>query len=316
MIRIPHDPLGRISSLLRSGPALVVGRSPEPPFFWKKREVWRHQPPGGTRGCRPALPSRAAILALALLAATPAHAHFLELLPDADVLPEGGTVSVALVFTHPMERGPVMDLARPKRVGAVSGGQTTDLTPRLREETVGGHRAWRVEQTVSRPGAVVLFVEPPPYWEPAERRWITHYAKVIVDGYASGEGWEKPVGLPVEIEPLSRPTGLWTGSLFRGLVRVHGKPAAFVPVEIEWANDGSVTPPNDAFATQVTRTDQNGVFAATLPRAGWWGFAALAEGPAGKGPDGKPAKSELGGLIWVKATDLPPARESQHGAHP
>lgn len=256
---------------------------------------------------RPAVPVLA-LLAAALCAAAPAQAHFLEILPSADVLPEGGALSVALLFTHPMERGPVMDLARPKRVGLAAGGKITDLTASLREDKVDGHQGWRFDTSLSRPGAVTLFVEPQPYWEPAERRWITHYAKVVVDGYASGEGWEQPVGLPVEIEPLSRPTGLWTGSLFRGVVRVKGKPAPFVPVEIEWANDGSVTAPNEAFVTQVTRTDQNGVFAATLPRAGWWGFAALTEGPATKGPDGKPAKSELGGLIWVRATDLPPAK--------
>jgi len=260
--------------------------------------------------------SLSAALLFGLLATAPAQAHFLEILPNADVLPEGGPVSLSLVFTHPMERGPVMDLARPKRVGAFAAGRTTDLTPTLREDRVDGHTIWRVDHTLARPGAVSLFVEPQPYWEPGERRWITHYAKVVVDGYASGEGWEKPVGLPVEIEPLSRPTGLWTGSLFRGLVRSQGKPAAFVPVEIEWVNDGSVTPPNEAFVTQVTRTDQNGVFAATLPRAGWWGFAALIDGPAAKGPDGKPAGTELGGLLWVRATDFPPARESQHGTHP
>jgi cobalt/nickel transport protein len=44
-----------------------------------------------------------------------------------------------------------------------------------------------------------------------------------------------------------------------------------------------------------------------MPRAGWWGFAALIDGPAAKAPDGKPAKTELGGLIWVKATDMAPA---------
>lgn len=248
-----------------------------------------------------------AAFAAMLLSVLPASAHFQEILPSADVLPDGGTVSVDLVFTHPMERGPAMAMARPKRVGVLAEGKVTDLTKALREKPVDGKAAFTFEHALATPGAVTFFVEPAPYWEPAEKKWITHYAKVIVDAFASGEGWTAQVGLPVEIEPLARPTGLWTGNLFRGIVRAKGKPVPFAEVEVEWANDGSVKAPNEAFITQVIRADQNGVFAYAVPRAGWWGFAALIDGPAAKAPDGKPAKTELGGLIWVKATDMVPA---------
>lgn len=244
-----------------------------------------------------------AILALALAAST-AFAHFQEIIPSADVLPDGGKVEVELVFTHPMERGPAMEMAKPKRVGISAAGKVTDLLGTLTPKKVDGKQAWTFEHELKSPGAVIYFVEPQPYWEPAEKKWITHYAKVIVDGYASGQGWTAQVGLPVEIEPLSRPTGLWTGNLFRGVVRANGKPVPFAEVEIEWKNDGSVKPANEAFVTQVVRADQNGVFAYAMPRAGWWGFAALVDGPDMKAPDGKPAKTELGGLIWVKATDM------------
>ena len=244
------------------------------------------------------------ILLAALVAAAPVRAHFLEIIPSADVLPEGGELTLDLVFTHPMARGPVMDLAGPKRVGAFRGETTEELTAALVAAPVAGHAAWRLAHRLDRPGAVQYFVEPQPYWEAAERKWIVHYAKVIVDGFASGDGWSAPVGLPVEIEPLTRPTGLWTGQMFRGLVRHDGAPVPFAEVEIEWRNDGSVTPPNEAFVTQVVRADALGVFAQALPRAGWWGFAALVEGPATTGPNGEAAATELGGLLWVKATDM------------
>jgi cobalt/nickel transport protein len=257
-------------------------------------------------------------IAFAVLAVHPAGAHFQELIPSADVLPEGGRVSVDLLFTHPMERGPVLEMARPKRVGVVTAGKTTDLLAELRSQPVDGKSAWRLETTLSRPGAAVFFVEPTPYWEAAERTWISQSAKVVVDAFASGEGWTALVGLPVEIEPLSRPTGLWTGNLFRGLVRAKGKPVPFATIEVEWVNDGSVTPPNEAFVTQVIRADAGGVFAYAMPRAGWWGFAALVDGPVAKGPDGAPARTELGGLIWVKATDMGgrPGSEVRNGPHP
>ena len=119
-------------------------------------------------------------------------------------------------------------------------------------------------------GAAVFFVEPQRYWEPAENKWITHYAKVVVDAYASGEGWNALVGLPVEIQPLTRPTGLWTGNEFRGIVLRDGKPVPFAEIEVEFVNDGSIKAPNEAFDTQVITADQSGVFGYAMPRAGWW----------------------------------------------
>ncbi len=242
--------------------------------------------------------------ALFALATAPAFAHFQEIIPSADVLPDGGEVKLDLVFTHPMERGPTMEMARPRKVGVVYDEKTTDLTAAISARPVDGKSTWVATYRLDKPGAAVFFVEPQPYWEPAEKKWIIHYAKVVVDGWASGEGWSKLVGLPVEIEPLSRPTGMWTGNLFRGVVREKGEPVPFAEVEVEWMNDGSVAVPNEAFVTQVIKADAAGVFAYAMPRAGWWGFAALVDGPEATGPDGKPAKTELGGLVWVKATDM------------
>jgi cobalt/nickel transport protein len=248
---------------------------------------------------------RTLFAALTLTAlASPALAHFQEILPSADVLPEGGKVTVELVFTHPMERGPTMDMVKPVRVGAVTDKGVEDLTTSLVEAPVDGKAAWRFEQTIAAPGAEVLFVEPKPYWEPAENKYIVHYAKVVVDGFASGEGWDRLAGLPVEIAPLVRPTGLWTGNLFRGVVLQDGQPVPGAEIEVEWVNDGSVTPPNEAFITQVIKADDMGVFSYAMPKAGWWGFAALIDGPEATSPDGKPAATELGALMWVKATDM------------
>lgn len=242
---------------------------------------------------------------LAALAALPARAHFQQILPGADVLPEGGDVTLDLVFTHPFDRGPVMEMARPVRVGVLAGGAATDLTAALAAAPVAGKSAWRLTHALEEPGAAVFFVEPQPYWEPAEGKYIVHYAKVVVDSFASGEGWDALAGLPVEIRPLTRPTGLWAGNLFSGTVLREGRPVPFAEVEVEFVNDGRVRAPNDAFVTQVIRADANGTFHYAMPRAGWWGFAALTEGAATRpAPDGTPAPVEEGGLIWIRATDM------------
>ncbi len=235
-----------------------------------------------------------------------AAAHFQELIPSADIVTEDGArdIHLDLVFTHPMERGPVMEMAMPVRFGVLSGGKARDLKASLKPGKRDDKTVFGAEFRLNQPGSHIFFVEPAPYWEKAEGKWIVHYTKVVVD-FAGGDGWDKAVGLPVEIEPLVRPYGLWTGNLFRGIVRKGGKPVPFAEIEVEWRNDGSFKAPSDPFITQVIKADASGQFAYAMPRAGWWGFAALVESdkPA-KSPDGKPAKVELGGLIWVRAQDM------------
>ncbi|MFM1813942.1 MAG: hypothetical protein RLZ98_637 [Pseudomonadota bacterium] len=249
---------------------------------------------------------RLAVSCLAVTMATaPALAHFQELLPSADVLAQGGEVSLDLVFTHPMEQGPVMQMEKPARFGVVTKAGKTDLLGRLEERKIDGKSTWRAKHALQEPGGAVYYVEPKPYWEPAEGKFIIHYTKVVVDSFATGEGWDEMVGLPVEIRPLTRPTGVWTGNLFRGVVLKDGKPVPFAEVEVEWKNDGSVKAPNDAFVTQVIKADASGTFAYAMPRAGWWGFAALVEADdKRKSPEGKDVPVELGALMWVKATDM------------
>lgn len=253
-------------------------------------------------------PARAtATLLFALAVAAPVEAHFLQLIPSTDIVTAdtGGLVRLDLTFTHPMEGGPAMDMDEPVRFGVVGPAGAEDLKGALEPVEVDGKRAYRAEHRVTRPGDHLFFVEPAPYWEPAEGVMIVHYTKVVVDGLGGGGGWDKAVGLPVEIEPLVRPYGLWAGNLFRGIVRKGGEPVPFAEVEVEWRNDGSVTPPADAFVTQVVKADGDGVFSYAMPSAGWWGFAALLEGDAPmRNPRGEEVPVELGALLWVHAREM------------
>ncbi|MBR9973150.1 DUF4198 domain-containing protein [Magnetospirillum sulfuroxidans] len=251
-------------------------------------------------------PVAAAVWAGLTLAPVAALAHFQEIIPSADIVAEDGdhTLSLDLTFTHPMEQGPVMEMALPTRMGVVSPAGKEDLKAALVAVKKGeGKTAYTVSHKLKAPGDYVYYVEPAPYWEPGEGKQIIHYAKVVVD-LGAGEGWDTLVGLPVEIEPLVRPYGLWTGNVFRGIVRHNGKIAPFAEIEVEWRNDGSVHAPSDPFVTQVIKADAQGQFTYGLPRAGWWGFAALIDGKPMKGPGGKMVPTELGGLLWVKAVDM------------
>jgi len=246
-------------------------------------------------------------ITLMLLLSATAQAHFQSLIPSRDITTEktGKTVDLSIVFTHPMQGGPTMDMGQPAQFGVLANGKKEDLKPLLKVKKIDGKTAYEASYQVKAPGDYIFFIEPAPYWEPAENKYITHYTKVVVDAFGAEEGWDALVGLPVEIEPLVRPFGLWTGNLFRGVVRHNGQPVPFAEIEVEYRNEGGkVAIPADPFITQVIKADANGTFAYAMPRAGWWSFAALIDGDPMQGPDGKAAGHELGGLLWVKTVDM------------
>ncbi len=239
-----------------------------------------------------------------------AAAHFQVLLPSTDIVEDQDlhAIDLDLRFTHPMEQGPTMNMARPRQLAVLIGGKTRiDLAGRLKPRKVDGKSAFTCTLPTTTPGDHVVYLEPEPYWEAAEQKMIVHYTKVVVGVLGAEKGWDALVGLPVEIEPLVRPYGLWTGNTFSGIVRYRGKSVPNARVEVEYYNEGRrVKPPRDAFVTQVLKTDPNGAFSYTMPRAGWWGFAALVSGEEKmKNPEGKPVDVELGGLMWVKTVDMP-----------
>jgi cobalt/nickel transport protein len=245
---------------------------------------------------------------LLVLRGAQAQAHFQVLIPSTDVFSaaDGHVVNLEMLFTHPMEQGPVMAMGRPRQFGVLVGGMKHDLAGQLRTRQVDGKAAYTAAIEVNAPGDYVFFLEPAPYWEPAEKKMIVHYTKVVVDVLGAEEGWDAMVGLPVEIQPLTRPFGLWTGNCFRGLVKKDGKPLPFATVEVEYYNEGRrVKVPNDALVTQVVKADAAGVFCYTMPKAGWWGFAALCPGDRRlNNPQGEPVDVELGGVMWLKTVDM------------
>jgi cobalt/nickel transport protein len=238
----------------------------------------------------------------------PALAHFQVLIPSTDIVTAEGSRSVdfTIIFTHPMEQGPIMNMGPPSQFGVIVMGQKKDLRDTLVSQETDGQNTYTASYTPKRPGDHVFYLEPAAYWEPAEEVMIIHYTKTVVNAMGAEEGWDTMVGFPVEIEPLSRPYGLWTGNAFRGIVKKDKQPFPFAEIEVEYYNEGSrVEIPADPFITQVIKADANGVFSYVMPKAGWWSFAALIEGDETmQNPDGKEVGVELGALIWVKTVDM------------
>lgn len=246
----------------------------------------------------------------------PASAHFGTIIPSKDIISkdDGKTINLQIKFIHPMEMH-YMEMVKPKQFGVVYDGKKNDLLDTLKEakgkspDQTEKYGFWTADYKIRRPGDYIFYVEPSPYWEPAEDLFIVHYTKVCVNALGKEEGWDKPVGLETEIIPMTRPYGFWTGNLFTGQVLLNGKAVPFAEVEIEYLNESPenksiITAPSDPYVTQVVKADSNGIFSYAMPKAGWWGFAALNEAGWKLKHDGKEKGVEIGAVIWVHTRDM------------
>ncbi|MCF8052205.1 MAG: DUF4198 domain-containing protein [Desulfobacterales bacterium] len=241
-------------------------------------------------------------LILGMIFCTTAGAHFGMVIPsDSMVMMEDDrTVRLQVSFSHPFE-GIGMDMERPKAFGVVADGGRQELLGSLQQSRVMGRAAWQADYRIKRPGAYLFYLEPTPYWEPAEDVYIVHYTKTVVAAFGEDEGWDGEVGLPTEIVPLSKPFGLYAGNVFQGIVKLDGKPVPYAEVEVEYYNeDGRAKAPTEYMITQTIKADENGVFTYAAPRSGWWGFAALNEADFTIPFEGQEKGVEIGAVIWVK----------------
>lgn len=246
-----------------------------------------------------------ALLAMILLAPL-AWAHFGIIMPSDDIVTkeDDKTVTIDVKFMHPME-GHYMQMDKPKVFGVMHLGKKQDLLGTLRNKKSHSFDTWVAEYRIKRPGDYIFFVEPSPYWEPAEDLFIIHYTKVVVGALGMEEGWDREVGLPTEITPLTRPYGLWAGNVFQGVVKKKGKPVPHAEVEVEFYNErDKIVPPADPYITQVVKADENGVFTYAMPRAGWWGFSALNKSGYTIKHEGQEKGVEIGAVIWIRTREM------------
>ncbi|MDR3163257.1 MAG: DUF4198 domain-containing protein [Helicobacteraceae bacterium] len=244
------------------------------------------------------LKTTAAIAALI----APLSAHFQTVIVDKSVVEQGDkpTITIRYEFTHPFEQE-IMNLVKPTDAGVFADRKKTSFLNSLKEAKKDKLSVWSASYAVEEPGVYQFYIDPIPYFEPAEEKFIRHQTKTIVNAFGADEGWDAPIGLKAEIVPLSRPYSILKGGLFEGQVLYKGKSAPDTEVEIEFYNEGKkLKAPNDSFVTLVTKTDENGVFRVALPFEGWWGFAALIEDDETITREGKKYPIELGAVLWLK----------------
>lgn len=261
------------------------------------------------------------------LASNLAAAHFVVLYTPQTALVRAADLPFHLVFTHAFAGGPTMGIEKPdrfyyvRRAARFGMSDEVDLLPYL--EPVDWHtgdttvQAWRAvipREQVRSLGDYQFVVEPAPYLEEEEGLYIQQFTKVMVNVGGVPGNWYETVGLPAEIHALNKPYANWTGAVFRGVVLSDGAPVPFSQVEVEYLNhaldteglrfeeQGAIEAPHPALEAMVIMTNELGEFSFAMPKAGWWGFAALSVGPETE-YKGMPLSQDA--ILWVQVTDLP-----------
>nr|WP_253799351.1 DUF4198 domain-containing protein [Rhodovulum sp. P5] len=253
--------------------------------------------------------------ALALtLAPVAGNAHFQLSYTEQTMIERPGDVPVKLIFWHPFENGHVMDMGEPLEFYMVHRGEKTDLKDSLTRTVFKGMGnegvAWDAMVPVKRSGDYVLVTVPAPYYEGSEDIYIQQITKAYLNRNQMPTDWSDPQGLKTEIVPKVKPYNVMVGSTFTGRVLSDGQPVAGAEIEIEYMAaepDMATNSPKPPKAgpmpggAVIAISDDNGYFTFGVPKAGYWGFAALGVGPDTE-YDGKELSQDA--VIWIRAYDV------------
>lgn len=232
---------------------------------------------------------RTAALALLLLAAGSAWAHFPIALPAELFLKKGQTTRVTWAYGHPyeVEKAPA---AKPLRARLFPPqGDPVALSPLA---LPGKPARWAFDVTPAQRGDHLLLVEGAPLSHGKDT--VADFVKLVLPVSGVERGWDRAAGAPLEIVPLTRPYGLPNQVTVRAQVLRAGKPLPGAIVLFERRNEVAPTQlPNPAFITRSEKTDAQGVFSASLSGPCWWILAV--EAPTGE-------KSPQGGQVVQRAS--------------
>jgi cobalt/nickel transport protein len=252
----------------------------------------------------------AILIVLALTLPANAQAGFGLMVPTDELVTQGesSTLGLRLGWFDPL--APLFtEIAKPKRFGVQHLGEETDLLASLKPAGEKNPTAWLADFMAKNPGDYTFYAEHAPRWVAADDQFTVPLAKVCVNVRALEEGWDEPVGLEAEIVPLSRPYGLWTGNLFSGQVLLNSEPVPYVAIEVAWLGTNPDTPPAPlpgatAYRLQKVRADVNGIFHYAMPRAGWWGFAAILDTDRTLKKDNEEKPVGIVTSFWVMTRDF------------
>ncbi len=258
----------------------------------------------------------------------PAQAHFQMLYPGTSLrMANSGPLDLLAIFTHPFYGQPSMQMGAPqafyvvKQRGNEGKPEKVDLLKQIEKmdwlgsakESVTAYKASLPAASMRSLGDYIFVLQPEPYLEKEEDKYIQQFTKTILNVGGVPGNWDQVLGLPAEIKPLNKPYANYVGGVFRGVVLAKGRPVPFAEIEVEfinrrpdlasrtWSGEAQINAPHPALGPQSIRADASGTFAIALPKAGFWGIAALDAGPV-KSYKGKKLSQDA--VLWVEASEL------------
>lgn len=248
--------------------------------------------------------------------ATGALAHFQMLYTPESALNGPSTIELRHVFNHPFADEHTMDISGIESFVAINKGKEKSMLDSLEPIEFKGNsntgKAFASKYKAQRMGDHVLIVTPKPYFEKNEDAYIQQITKTIINVAGAPSDWDTNFKLKAEIVPLVKPYAIWEGGTFIGIVMSEGEPVPHAEIEVEFLNHDIdlktnsmgkpyIEAPQDSFVTMGIKANKDGEFTFGIPKAGWWGFAAL-----GVGPDTELNGKELSqdAVIWVQAKPM------------
>lgn len=258
-----------------------------------------------------------AALAVSTLFSQSALAHFQMIQSDQYLRDKGGKVMMSMPFTHPSHGAPTMNMGQPESFTLTHKEKTTDLSDQLAALDWTGAdgekaQAYQAEVKFRKMGDYLLALTPAPYLEESEDIYIQQITKVVYNVGGLPTGWDQVLGLPAEIVPDQAPYSIYAGGLVSGVVISNGKPKAGAEIEVEYLNH-AINADKNGFETKgkyhfpehlnisTIKTDANGRFFFSVPKAGYWGFAALGVGDKTE-HNGKELSQDA--VLWIQAHEL------------
>ncbi|RLA88725.1 MAG: hypothetical protein DRG20_05685 [Deltaproteobacteria bacterium] len=224
------------------------------------------------------------IIAFSFIFASFSSAHFQTFWPDNNngYAKRGKMVTWQYFWGHPYEFV-VFDAKKPNFYVVTPKGSKENVEMKqnmMKDEATGKLRkAYKIKYTPKYLGDSWLCLEAPLYFVEEEGVFLKDYAKEVIHVIAE-DGWDKPVGMEIEMVPLTRPYGIEEGFVFVAQALFNGKPLSNGYVEIEKFNGFHIKEeniPKDQYGnenvpmvTRVAKTDLNGYVTYTLDEPGWW----------------------------------------------
>jgi cobalt/nickel transport protein len=244
-----------------------------------------------------------------------AFAHYPMLITERATIQLGESVSMKVTNGHPYVDDRY-DAPKPLKVGFYKPGSSRfrSLIAAVTSKTDGGRTTWHLEHRPRKAGDFIYSWHCGVTFEKPARN-VDDYAKLVVhvsNGQGVQVGWDRTIGDPMEIVPLTRPYSIPVGTAFRGKVLLADRP--FNEGNVEAETYASKDPPKEPYLPNFrlnVKTDDQGIFVVTLPRAGWWLIACATDG--GPGEQGGQKGIAQRATLWVKVGgtvfDDPPQRD-------